>query len=573
MSYIQILEYSQSSFNTIRIRFSKPVPYMTGDTALSLKYTDDSQNLVDRYILYRGPTQVAINRILTVPDAYDCLDVETVEALQEGEHELTVKALFNFTGQRLENDLQTVTVQCEYMPVPPNRVKQASIEQSLRRYLSPVLDGPNFKALLAAFATGEIANKHNAEVAPYQAFMSTASERYLDRITANYGVSRPSGLGMVDSVYRKYATTLYNFKVTEGALYRMLEIFYGIDGVSAYVANSGAVSGEVQDGDHMTVKLDGTTQAKLTFFRNEFADPTAPEAIEVAVLISRKLQEQKLNSFCILAPADDSSPLGSDGYLRIYSGTLGLRSSVEVFPDGTALPWTGFSAQTKTLQSRRNISYIGRDSTDTMRIFLSAISDAVTRTIANAAYIGTNGWTFDPSNRFALTAVESSLDQTIVPNGYYPELKVVDASVFNPDGGFIVIGFGNSYQEGPIPYNSTNLADNALRIDTSYTFSHQILPTANVTQLNGNQGYARANLNQPVGVDSGISGSFYATNSNLARLVCAQALISMIDAGSKHKIQVVYPSDNGLLNAGDPLEGSLQLSDIVRIYGPNNVLI
>lgn len=577
MAFIQVLEKYQVAYNKIRLRFSKPVPYMALNENQST-----SALLTSNYKLSLGatptPIPIPINRILTVPDRYDHVDIETVSALAAGSYTIQVSGLRNWLGETLENDLQTYTVACVYMPVSEN-IQQNSIEYSLRRYLSPILEGPNFRAILTALATGEVANKDNLRSAQDQMFLTTASGHYLDRNAASYGISRPNGLGMSDAAFREYCKILYNFKVNEDSLYRMIKVFYGIDGVQAYVENNGPLPAiSVNDGDYLILKMDGNKTVTITFFRNEFDDYTNPQLTEAAVLISRKLQEQRVGGFSIIKLSDIPSP--STPYLRIYSATMGLRSSVEVV-GGTAMPWLYLTPRKAKLNVTGGASFMSRDDTETLRIFLHAISEQVFRTPATAAFIAPNssgtgytGWCFDPSNRFALTAVETLLSQDMHPGGYYSEIAVSDASQFSPTGGYLAIGFGYDYQQGPIKYISTSLGTtpNKIRLDPNFQLTQAIYGTTSnvyVTALNGNAGYLAANLNQPVGVNSGINGSLYATNSNLARIVCARALLSMLDAGSKHSIQTIYPSPNGLLNAGSPFENSSIVSDIVRIYGPN----
>ena len=583
MAYIKVLSATQVASNKIRLQFSQPVPYLTPLTGLQLK----------NYAVFDGATVIPIVKVTTVEDHYDSVDVEVqINLVEDTVYTVQVFNLYNQAGSRLENEIGEKTVRAIYMPPNSSTIKQETVESSLRKYMSPVLDGPNFRALLAGFATGEVANQTNAELAKDQLFYSTASGEYLDRIANNYGVSRPN-VGMRDATFREYISSFYNFKVTEDALYRMIRVFYGIDGVQAYVANDGLLDPALPVNDDATgntliLKLDGNRQITLNFFRDEYADYTNPTQVESAILISRKIQEQKAGGFALVAPPVPEIPNSPNPpipavppTLRIYSATMGLRSSVEIV-GGNALPWLNFSIQTKHLRSRNNVSYIGRDNTDTMRIFLHAISDAVRQTPENASYLGTNGWTFDPANRFALTAAETTLESDLVEGYSYSQIAVNDASQFiklnengQEIGGYISIGFGYDYEQGPVKYTQAivSTTPNYLKVQGFVpTKTITAGPDKYVTLLNGNQGYQRANLSQTFGTPAGVPGSMYATNSNVARLACAAALLAIIDAGSKHKIQVVYPLGAGLLN-GEVLEKSLVLSDLIRIYGPNDVVI
>lgn len=555
--YIQIEEWSQSRFNTIRLRFSKPVPYLVSDSA-NPRYGVSALNPA-RYVLKdEYNTQYPVARILSVPDKYDCVDVECGEALSTKGYSVTVssiegsptyeKTIGNLSFHpRLKGGSQTVSLECQQLPPPFVADGKSSVQSSLRKFMSPILDGPNFRALLSAFANGEYWNKENARLAFNQLFVSTASTPYLDRLASSYGVTRSHELAMGDSTFRQYVVRLYSGKLTEKSLYDMLALFYGLDGVCAKLSvTSPSVYGQVQDASTLHLEFDGNTPVTLVFFRNEFSDFMSPSAEEVAVVMSRKLKEQGINAFATVDPM---------GTLILYSRTKGLRSSVEVL-GGTALLWLPLPIEKDSLSANPYASFIGRDADGRLNIFLPAISTAVDRNLSNGTYLSKteipptqeefSGFMFDEESRCSLTSTETTLAQPISRYSRPGVITVTDASLFGTGSGYLVLNYGFTDVEGPIAY--THVAGNQIYIDPSYRFQFKHLAgaTSVVTQLDGNVGYVGQ---QPA--------SFYLTDSNAAWAVAKSTIEQMLAAGTKYRINIVYPQD------------SLPLSSIVYMYAPN----
>jgi hypothetical protein len=67
------------------------------------------------------------------------------------------------------------------------------------------------------------------------------------------------------------------------------------------------------------------------------------------------------------------------------------------------------------------------------------------------------------------------------------------------------------------------------------------------------------------------TGAFYLTASN-SGLSAARKYITDISAtGIDLNINVRYPGDRGLGNEGQPVKSNYKLSDIIEVFGPDNL--
>lgn len=221
-----------------------------------------------------------------------------------------------------------------------------TFESLLRKHLSSAMVGPNWNGLIAALASGDKTNSDNAQAAFDQLFLSTASGRYLDREAANVGLSRPAGVGLSDEVFRSLAIKGSTVKTTAQSILDILQVFYGEDAVRAYGETKASSTFGLTDGDELLVLLDGITPVKIVFKASDFALIGAATASEVAAAITRGLALFKVKAFAV-ASMDAVSGVPT---VRLYSGSLGLGSSVQV---------TGGRAQLALSFSDRLATYTG----------------------------------------------------------------------------------------------------------------------------------------------------------------------------------------------------------------------
>jgi hypothetical protein len=201
-------------------------------------------------------------------------------------------------------------------------------EQIIRKHISSGIAQyqPNWSALIEGLSAGDQINFDNAKNAFRQLFISGADGVYLDRRAADQGVLRPSSVGLIDELFRKLVIKLKNKKLVTQALLEVLEIFYGTDATRAHATSDIAQPYNISTNDILKVKIDGGGEIVIQFEQDDFALPTAASAREVAASITRWLLFNKSNGYAL--PYFD--PQSNSTKVRIYSGALGIRSSVEI---------------------------------------------------------------------------------------------------------------------------------------------------------------------------------------------------------------------------------------------------
>lgn len=224
------------------------------------------------------------------------------------------------------------------LSVSVEAVNQGSVNDSagdvLRKHLNPALKGKGWDSLIAAIATGEQRNWDNARTAFDQLFIISASGSYLQGQASDDGVVRPPNLGMSDDLFRAFAIEYTNDKLTEHSLLKILEIFYGEDSVRASSTSGLSQPYIIADGDTLSILFDESVLVNVTFAVADFAIATSARAIEVAAAIKRACEVAGSNAYAKAF----FDPQTASTNVRIYSGSLGLRSSVRIL---------GGSAQTK----------------------------------------------------------------------------------------------------------------------------------------------------------------------------------------------------------------------------------
>jgi hypothetical protein len=524
---------SQVGPSTIRLRFSKPVPYMTLDSGLDKSHYSVSFEGLD----------VPVVRVGTVPDQYDCLDLFLDSSILDGDYIVTVSDLTNSLKWPLDPETNPLTISCQETNALSIPLKQDSAEDRLMKYKNPSLDGPNFRALMTSLATGEVANKKNAQLAFNQLFMYKASGKYLDAITANFGISRPID-GIVDELYRTFAINMYNNKVTEKAIYSTMRAFLGIDGVCAFSESANTSFTTVDPIDPIVFTLDGTKEVKLYFVDSDFTDPRNPTMDECCLLISKKLDVLGINAFSLIV----------NDKLRIYSNTMGLRSSVEF----RGANWMGFPVEKKTLYDNgvNRVGYLGKDANGMMNIYLPAISNFITRGNSDGSYSDTavivNG-----ANIFYLSDTVTTTVQSLGATSY-GSFVVDDVSAFvSSEVIYVVLGFGQTNQSGPMPVKSVDVNTNTMYLQDPYLFTSPIPAGTSVTLTTRD---VILNPNNPQTNN---------TTGNLSQgtVLAIETIQKIQSCGEKYSLYINYPSRDGLSNASYVYSGDGTKLDNVYLGG------
>lgn len=227
-------------------------------------------------------------------------------------------------------------------PVVNPGAQDTEPEDFLRTFLSAALKGPGWTAMVAAIGSGDQTNWDNAESVFDQLFISSAGGRYLDRKLSDDGIRRPDGMGLGDTLFSQLGISIRNNQLTQSAFLAALEIFYGTDAVRAYVETGTGAPFAIFGGQQLLLLFDGIDAIPITFQNSNFTLVGAATATEVAVAITAGIRSwaqlspstsplpgvvtKTSNAFAI-PYTDPNTGLST---VRIYSGAVGLRSSVAV---------------------------------------------------------------------------------------------------------------------------------------------------------------------------------------------------------------------------------------------------
>lgn len=206
----------------------------------------------------------------------------------------------------------------------------------LRRHFNPALRGPGWTSVLTGIAAGDQKNFDNARKAFDQLFMSSASGRYLDERTSDFGIRRPEGMIMQDEPYRQLGLVVRDQQLTSSAIWQLLEIFYGAGAVRATLDASVPEPYALEDGDDLQIEFDRQLVASVTFRRLDFARIGRASAAEVATVVARTLAQQRQRGSATTVFEPETSTTA----VRLLGGQRGLGSSVAI---------VGGRAQTKLL--------------------------------------------------------------------------------------------------------------------------------------------------------------------------------------------------------------------------------
>lgn len=218
-------------------------------------------------------------------------------------------------------------------------------ESILRQHLNPAFKGPGWEAVIAGVAAGDCPVFENQKLAFDQLYKTSASGVYLDRITANDGVTRPVNVGMSDETYRSLAIKIATTKVVNQALLEVLAVYYGEDALRAHATTQSYEPYTLEDGDDLNITIDGLYTVKVTFTESEFQLIAAASAVEVAAAITRACIIANVKAFAVsyLDPADGETKV------KIYTGSLGLKGRVQIKGSGGGKAQNALKFQTPLL--------------------------------------------------------------------------------------------------------------------------------------------------------------------------------------------------------------------------------
>lgn len=203
---------------------------------------------------------------------------------------------------------------------------QDTSESIIRKHLNPSLKGDGWNALIAGLSKGDDEVWSFAQSAYDQLFISTASGSYLEKRASDIGLSKPAGVGINEEVFRKFAIKNNANKVVQEALREILEAFYGVDSLRAYAETELDEPYNMSGSPVLEWTLDENQTFSYSFTSTKFASSTKARAIEVAVQLTKYMHDLGSTGFALAT----QNPQTGGYRVRIYSASLGLRSSVRI---------------------------------------------------------------------------------------------------------------------------------------------------------------------------------------------------------------------------------------------------
>jgi hypothetical protein len=203
-----------------------------------------------------------------------------------------------------------------------NKTKVDRIHDELPRYFK-TKQNPNWKALIETLGESDQRLADLTEEVRKQFFIKTASRPYIDRLGANYKVSRPKYVGMQDNDFRRYIPVLaYQPKQVKLVMDLLLDIFFFKETTTAFTQSIAFDPFVLKDGWELEYKVDQVNQERIVFKSENFTNISVATADEVVGAINR----QALHSFAIVF--DDR--IQKKKFIRVFSNTVGAKGSIQM---------------------------------------------------------------------------------------------------------------------------------------------------------------------------------------------------------------------------------------------------
>lgn len=430
---------------------------------------------------------------------------------------------------------------------------------TLRAHVPPSMKGTVWTQLLATLGDEEQFAWDQAAAVYDQLFLVSAEGKYLDqRASEEGGYTRPELVGFTDDVFRDLVIQLSTRQLTLNAFLRILEIYFGLDVVRAHVRTTAAEPFNIPDGSEQVFNVDGIGPFTVVLHAADFTNAAQATAIETAIALNRGFATVGVKVLA-LPFADFQTGLT---YLTVYTNSRGLKGSIEAVSGPLPL-----STGKQTIQTQARAAYV-KVANGNVEVVLPATSPVVSREpVSTAAYLfdssaesGDSPYLHDPTTSTVVTETATALAQPLEANHRYPFIQVASTAGFPDEKGYVVFGFGFSYEVGPVPYLGVSGA-NTLLLDPSFTVPVAV-PSGVVVNL-----AARMSDDQVPHGD----GDFWLTPSPAGRVAC-EANLDTIAAGGHEVVKtVLYPGDVGLGAAGRPTHGVARLTGAVSVWGGDDL--
>lgn len=196
-----------------------------------------------------------------------------------------------------------------------------------RQYLSNYLQGPNVDAILNAFGEAYGILEKNGIAVTDQLTISTASEKYLDKLLSDLGISRPPELGISDYYFRKIGINVTAAKQIASSLHALLEIFYGPEYVRGHTVSTKYEPYDLSGNPDLTLIFEDGKERTIVFDQNLFSNAFQATAQEVANILNSWIKNQNLNAYATVEKDFDTQLK----YVKIYGGAKGPYSLIRVW--------------------------------------------------------------------------------------------------------------------------------------------------------------------------------------------------------------------------------------------------
>ena len=203
-----------------------------------------------------------------------------------------------------------------------NKTKIDRIHDELPRYFK-TRQNPNWKALIEALGESDQKLADLTEEVRQQFFIKTASRPYIDRLGANFKISRPRFIGMQDDDLRRYIPVLaYQPKQVKLVMDTLLDIFFFKETTTSFTQSMKFTPLTLRDGWELNYRVDQVHEERIVFKTENFTDIAAATAEEIVGVINR----QTSHSFAVVY--DDR--IQKKKFIRLFSNTVGAKGSIQV---------------------------------------------------------------------------------------------------------------------------------------------------------------------------------------------------------------------------------------------------
>lgn len=335
------------------------------------------------------------------------------------------------------------------------------------------------RALLEAWAGADAEIEDQLKNTKAQLFVKTAEGTFLDRLASNFGVSRPSSLGLLDEDFQKLVPNLsLKAKQLAKSFYDTMDVFWGPNFSRANIISSNTAPFNVSVGDSFTITIDGKPPVTITTVIGDIAVDGAATAEEMQRILN------KIEDITVEILVDPTSGAKS---LSMRTNTPGPRGSLFIDPINS-FAGLGFEVNKKhvvTDLAQRTVLY--QVDPGELIIELPAVVPTLRRTLKGSHHFHADA-TIEPAvppsggiwqGSFIYSTAEQPylvmknkavLESAIQKGAVLNQITVDDTTDLPPEGGQLIFNFGKANEEQPVSFITTP-NDKTILIDPGHTFA------------------------------------------------------------------------------------------------------